>query len=108
MGRHVGNEAAWMSRAVTPDGGYTWSRPELCFIGGVPEVAVLPDGGIALGASGGLHFTYDLGRNWTRIAPQGGYVRPMLLNKDTLVIGNQQRWGGFSVWRRTPAGKSVK
>jgi len=98
--RGVGNESAWMSRSVTTDGGRTWSAPELCFIGGVPQLVVWPDGGIALGASGGLHVTYDLGRTWTRVGPSGGYVHPMLLDEDTMIIGNGQRWGSFGVWRR--------
>lgn len=98
--RGVGNEGAWMSRAVTTDGGYTWSAPELSFIGGVPQVVVLPDGGIAVGASGGLHWSYDLGRTWARISPPGGYVHPILLDDNTMIIGNGQRWGGFSVWSR--------
>ena len=103
--RDVGNEGAWMSRSVSTDGGNTWSSPELCFIGGVPVVVALPDGGIAVGASGGLHFTYDLGRTWTRVSPEGGYVNPILLDENTMLVGNGQNWGSFARWRRTPAGR---
>ena len=103
--RGVGNEGAWMSRSVTTDGGYTWSAPELCFIGGVPKLVKLADGGIALGSSGGLRFTYDLGRTWSRVRQAGSYVSPLSLDEDTILMGDGQRWGSFSVWRRTAAGE---
>ncbi len=114
--RGVPNESAWMSRAISMDGGRTWSQPELCFDRGVPTVEVLPDGGIVVGASGALHFTYNLGRTWTRVAPAGGYAVPFLLNSNTLLVGNwQQLWGmvgtkggiTFDVWRRVSAGESA-
>ena len=103
--RGVGNESAWISRSVTTDGGYTWSKPALCFVGGAPEAAVLPDGGLAVGASGGLHITYDLGRTWTQARPPRGYVCPILLDQDTVVVGNGNDWGRFDVLRRIPASK---
>ena len=102
------NGAAWMSRAISTDGGHTWSQPELCFIGGVPTVELLPDGAIAVGHSGGVHLTYDLGRTWSRILPAGGYAVPILLDNHTLLVGNQHwavKGGSFDVWRRIPAGE---
>jgi len=65
---------------------------------------MLPDGGIVLGHSTGIRFTYDLGRTWTRATPAGGYAVPILLDNDTLLVGNHQSWGSFGVWRRIPAG----
>ena len=96
--------ASWMSRSVSTDRGYTWTKPELCFIASVPQVVILPDGGIAVGGSwGGVHLTYDLGRTWSRVLPGGHYAKPMLVNNDTLLIGNGQNWGTFDVWRRIPS-----
>jgi len=53
----------------------------------------------------GLHIIYDLGRTWTRVASEKGYVCPKLLDQDTLVIGNGKDWGSFILWRRIAAGK---
>jgi len=107
--RGVGNEFGWTSRAVSTDGGYTWSQPELFALGGAFGAAILPDGGIVLGhAAGGIHFTYDLGRTWSRLAPASGYAAPFLLDDDTLLVGdlgNDALWGNFGVWRRIPAGE---
>ena len=61
---------------------------------------VAADGGIALGHSGGTRLTYDLGRTWTRIIPCGGYAVPVMLDDDTIAIGNGQNWGGFNILRR--------
>ena len=96
-------ESSWMSRVVSTDAGRTWSRPELCFIHSVPKTVVLPDGGIVLGHSGGFRFSYDLGHTWTRVVPFGGYVVPMLMDDDTLLLGSWQGWGRFAVYRRVPA-----
>ena len=93
-----------VSRAISTDEGYTWSQPELCFIGGV-AVGILPDKGIIVGASGGVHFTYDLGRTWTRVAPAEGYAVPILIDDDTLLVVNQRSWGCFDVYQRIPPGQ---
>jgi len=103
--RGVGNEGGWTSRTVSTDGGYTWSEPELTTLGGAFGAEILPDGGIVLGHSGGIHFTYDLGRTWTRLAPCAGYGCPILVDDNTLMVGNQQTWGEFGTWFRVPAGK---
>ena len=63
----------------------------------------LPDGGIVVGHQGGIRFTYDLGRTWTRLAPAGGYAVPLLIDSETLLIGNEQNWGNFGVYHRAPA-----
>ena len=101
--RGVGNESGWTSRAITTDGGYTWSEPELCTLGAAFGAQKLPDGGIVVGHQGGIRFTYDLGRTWTRLAPEGGYAVPILIDQDTLLVGNEQDWGDFSVYRREPS-----
>ena len=97
----LGNYHSWMSRAISTDGGYTWSPPELCFNRSVPAA------GIAPGASGGLHFIYDLGRTWTQEVSIGGYANPILLDNDTLLVANGQNWNSFRfrVRRRISAGK---
>ena len=100
--RGVGNESGWTSRAITTDGGYTWSEPELSTMGAAFGAQLLPDGGIVVGHQGGIRFTYDLGRTWTRLAPAGGYAVPILIDKNTLLVGNEQNWGHFSVYRREP------
>ena len=102
--RRYGSFHSWMSRALSTDGGYTWTQPELCFTHSVPAVEILPDGGIAVGASGGLHLTYDLGRTWTREIPVSGYAIPILLDNDTLLVGNGQSQGSFARYRRIAAG----
>ena len=103
--RGVGNESGWTSRTISTDGGYTWSPPELCTLGAAFGAAILPDGGIALGHQGGIRFTYDLGRTWTRLTSSGGYADPSLMDNDTLLVGNHQGWDSFAVWRRIAAGK---
>ena len=105
--RGVGNESGWTSRAISTDGGYTWSEPELCTLGAAFGAEILPDGGIVVGHQGGIRLTYDLGRTWTRLAPGKGYAVPILLDSDSLLVGNEgnnRQWGSFSVWRRIPAG----
>ena len=100
--RDVGNELAEMARAISTDGGYTWSPPELLFADGEPQVAVLPDGGIAVRSKNELRFTYDWGRTFTRAAPVGGHPpRAILIDKDTLLSGA----GPF--WKRQPARKTA-
>ena len=98
--RGVGNESGWTSRTISTDGGYTWSQPELITLGAAFGAQKLPDGGMVLGHQGGIRFTYDLGRTWTRLAPAGGYGTPILMNDNTLLVGNAQSWGEFAVWRR--------
>jgi photosystem II stability/assembly factor-like uncharacterized protein len=93
-----------MSRAISTDAGRTWSPPELCFNHSVPHVQVLPDGGIAVGASGGVHFTYDLGCTWTRILPVDAYAVPILIDDDTLMVGSVETPGTSECYRRVPAG----
>ena len=104
--RGVGNESGWTSRTISTDGGYTWSQPELITLGAAFGAEALPDGGIVLGHQGGIRFTYDLGRTWTRLAPAGGYGTPILMNDNTLLVGNAQSWGDFAVWRRIPAARN--
>ena len=98
-------EDSWMSRAISTDAGHTWSPPEVCFNNSVPHAQILPDGGIAVGASGGVHFTYDLGRTWTRILPLAAYARPLLIDNDTLLVGSAETPGTLECYRRIPAGQ---
>ncbi len=86
-----------MSRAITTDGGYTWSAPEVCFPGGEPKSAVLPGGGIAVRAKYSLRFTYDLGQTWTRVTDASGHP--------VIVIDNNHFLSGVGgSWQRIPAG----
>jgi len=101
--RRYGSFHSWLSRAMSTDGGYTWTQPELCFTHSVPAVQILPDGGIVVGASGGLHFTYDLGRTWTREISSSGYPMLFLLDNDTLLVGNGQSQGSIVRYRRVAA-----
>ena len=61
----------WASRAITTDGGYAWSEPELCM--------PLP-----------------------RSAPADPYAVPLLIDSETLLIGNELNWGNFGVYHRAP------
>ena len=71
-------------RCESQDNGYTWTAADPVH-------------------QGSIHFTYDLGRTWTRLAPAGGYADPFLVDANTLWVGNQQAWGEFGCWRRVPA-----
>ena len=102
--RRYGSYHSWLSRAISTDGGYTWTRPELSFTHSVPDCELLPDGGIVLGVSGGLHFTYDLGRTWTRVIPFSGYASPTLVDENTLWVANSQAAGSYQEYRRVPGG----
>ena len=98
--RGTGGFYSWMSRAISTNVGHTWSPPELCFTNSEPEVAILPDGGLAVQHSHGMRFTYDLGRTWTRTIPCDGYPkRTVLLDDNTLLSGSGP------LWKRIPAGK---
>ena len=106
--RSSDNGGGWMSRAVSTDGGHAWSDPELCTIGGAFGVDVLPDGGIVVGHSAGFHFTYDMGRTWSRLAAVPGYVDPILVDEDTILVGNMHgafEGNNFGVWRRIRSGR---
>jgi len=88
-----------ISRAISTDGGYNWSPPEVCFPGGEPQSAVLPGGGIAVRSKYSLRFTYDLGQTWTRVAAASGF------QNWTIVFDNDHLLSGVGgAWQRIPAG----
>ena len=54
--------------AFSPDQGRTWSSTELAFPDSAFDLALLPDGGLAVGLSGlkTRPFSYDGGHRWSR------------------------------------------
>ena len=62
---------AMMTRTVSTDHGYTWSKPEVCINGSQPAVLNLSDGGLALivrthsRQQSGVFVSYDGGETWS-------------------------------------------
>ncbi|MFV1968240.1 MAG: exo-alpha-sialidase, partial [Pirellulaceae bacterium] len=67
---HSGGEASSSSVCFSTDQGRTWTKPEFAFIGAVPMLALLPDGGLACATSfNKVRFSYDGGHTWSREIP---------------------------------------
>ncbi|MAE66878.1 MAG: hypothetical protein CMJ18_21685 [Phycisphaeraceae bacterium] len=103
--RGAGAALPFISRAITTDGGYTWSRPERCVAGGAPRVALLPDRGLVMGHQGAVRITYDVGRTWTITLSAPGRAIPVVVDDRHLLIGDRDRPGHFEAWRREDGAK---
>jgi len=90
-------------RMVSHDRGRTWSDLEPVFTGGHPMLALLSDGGLVCGGSGGLYISYDKGRSWVQ---KDAYPnsRPIPLSDGTLMVegGHSHReWTIGRILKRT-------
>ena len=103
---HHGGEASSSSVSFSRDRGRTWTKPEFAFIGAVPALALLPDGGLVCASSfNKLRFSYDGGHTWSREVPSHTNVYPLvqLVRKDHLFVCG--RWQGREgcIYRRVSA-----
>jgi len=99
------------SRSFSEDRGRTWSRPRWVFTGGVPDMALLPDGALAwVGSTNRIRISYDGGYTWSVELPAfadigggAGYPGMALVDGDHLFVCG--RWQGRAgcLYRRVPA-----
>ena len=103
---HHGGEPSSAAVAFSHDRGRTWTPPEFAFIGAVPSLVLLPDGGVACGTSfNRIRISYDGGHTWSRELPSRTRHYPglqVLANGDLFVHDNWKN-GRFAVYRRVPA-----
>ena len=106
------------SFCFSEDQGRSWTKPELGYFGNVPDMALLPDGGLAVAAAAlpRVVFSYDGGHSWSREVPphstRGDETTPAhgtsyagveLIDDDHLLVFG--RWLGRDgcIYRRLPA-----
>ena len=83
-----------ISRAYSLDNGWSWSKPEECFVSASQQTMVaLPDGGLFVSQRSaswqgpGMYVTYDFGRSWsyTMGGPYSTYSA-FLMGKNRIVV----------------------
>ena len=104
---HHGGEAASSSVCYSNDQGRTWTKPEYIFIGAVPDLAPLPDGGLVCATSfSKLRFSYDGGQSWSRAvnahvsSHSASYPGVERLDDDHLFVFGRWRGRGGCIYRR--------
>lgn len=105
---HSGGEPSSSSVCFSADQGRTWTNPEFVFIGAVPMLALLPDGGLACGTSfNKVRFSYDGGHTWSREVPSytRHYPGVQLVGreKDRLFVHDRSKKKRACLYRRIPA-----
>ena len=107
------------SRGIVPssvsfskDRGRTWTKPEYAFMKGVPDLALLPDGGLACSTAGNMvHFSYDGGHTWSREISSRTEHYPCVYvvgkDEDYLFVCDRWKKKRASIWRRIPAGSTA-
>ena len=102
---HHGGESSSSSVCFSRDLGYTWTQPEFSFIGAVPTLALLPDGGLVCATSfHTLHLSYDRGYSWSRELPAHTTQYPgvELWGIDHMFVYDLWQNRGASIYRRVP------
>ena len=104
---HHGGEAASASVCYSQDQGRNWTKPEFVFIGAVPDLALLPDGGLVCSTSfSKLRFSYDGGQSWSRelnahsASHSHSYPGVERLDDDHLFVFGRWKGRGGCVYRR--------
>ncbi len=109
---HHGGEASSSSVCFSEDRGRTWTRPAFAFIGAVPSLALLPDGGLVCATSfSKFRISYDAGRSWSRELPSYTRHYPGVKvtgeNAGQLLLYDQQSGQRqASIYRRVPASQA--
>ena len=105
---HGPGEPASSVVCFSTDLGRSWTKPEFAFIGAVPSLVLLPDGGLAWSGSWQrVRISYDGGHTWSRELPSHTthYANIQWLDKDNLLVHDS---GAANVkaciYRRIPAG----
>ena len=102
---HHGGEAASSSTCFSRDHGRTWTKPQFAFIGAVPVLRLLPDGGLACATSlWKVRFSYDGGHTWSRELPShtNHYPSMQVLGQDRLLLHDTGSDAKACKYRRIP------
>ena len=104
---HSGGEASSSSVCFSRDDGKTWTKPEFAFIGAVPALALLPDGGLVCATSfSKLRFSYDGGHTWSLELPSltRHYPGVQVLGKGgILYVHDRWRNNRVTFYERSPS-----
>ena len=96
------------SFCFSTDQGRTWTKPELGYVGNVPDMALLPDGGLVVAAAAipRIVFSYDGGHTWSQEVPAverigaSSYAGVELLDDNHLFVYGRWRGRDARVYRR--------
>jgi photosystem II stability/assembly factor-like uncharacterized protein len=106
---HHGGEASSSSVVFSSDEGRTWSPAQFAFLGAVPKLSLLPDGGLVCATSFSmLRISYDGGHTWSRELPShtAHYPAVQIVSDGTEMLVHD-RWQNRrgAIYRRVPASR---